>query len=106
MENYKIYLCSEYKEQYKVSCNIAFSILEDNNEKMYYVCFVKHLMTYDYIVSNLIKLKYSDDKMQAIINNYLLDSTTDENVVKEFQTMQEWRKLSKVIAKDILSRIS
>ena len=44
--------------------------------------------------------------MQAIINNYLLDGDTDDVVVKEFKEMQEWRKLSKVVAKDILSRIN
>lgn len=63
-------------------------------------------LSYDNIVSMLISKKYSYDKMQAIINNYLLDKDIDELVVKEFNEMQEWRKLSKTVAKDILSKIN
>ena len=39
--------------------------------------------------------------MQAVINNYLLDPE-DEAVVKEFNTMQAWRKKAKEIAKEAL----
>jgi hypothetical protein len=47
-------------------------------------------------------MKYNNDKIQAIINNYLLDNS-DENIIKEFNEMQEWRKISKQLAKDILT---
>jgi epoxyqueuosine reductase QueG len=59
-------------------------------------------LTYERLVSILIELNYPNDKMQAIINNYLLDST-DENVINEFSEMQNYRKLCKEVAKQILA---
>lgn len=61
-------------------------------------------LNYDYLVSNLIKVKYTNDRMQAIINNYLLEQ--DEQTIAEFNEMQDWRKLSKTVAKDILSNVN
>lgn len=60
------------------------------------------LYTYDLLVSTIIKDKYSDDKMQAIINNYLLNDGDEEHEEK-FNEMQEWRKHAKEIAKEIMS---
>ena len=57
--------------------------------------------TYEGIVDTLISYKYPIDKMQSVINNYLLDPT-DEDVVKEFNEMQAWRKEAKEIAKQAL----
>lgn len=57
---------------------------------------------YSGVVDALIVYKYPNDKMQAIINNYLLDQS-NEQVVNEFNEMQEWRKRSKELAKDILT---
>ena len=58
---------------------------------------------FDYggIVDALISHKYPIDKMQSVINNYLLDPT-DETIVKEFNEMQAWRKEAKEIAKQAL----
>lgn len=39
--------------------------------------------------------------MQAIVNNYLDDPTSDD-AVEEMLEMQNWRKAAKVIAKDVL----
>ena len=58
-------------------------------------------MKYDKLVSAIIKSHFNDDKIQAIINNYLLDSS--EEHVKEFNELQEWRKRAKQISKDILA---
>lgn len=57
--------------------------------------------SYDSIVDAMVKYKYPADKMQAIINNYLLDP--DESDVSEFINMQEWRKFSKSYAKQLLN---
>ena len=57
--------------------------------------------TYEGIVDTLISYKYPIDKMQATINNYLLDPE-DEYAVKEFNEMQVWRKEAKEIAKQAL----
>lgn len=57
--------------------------------------------SYDGIVNLLICRKYPSDKMQAIINNYLLDPT-DETALSEFNEMQEFRKTVKSIARQIM----
>lgn len=58
---------------------------------------------FDYggIVDALISHKYPIDKMQAVINNYLLDPN-DEYAIDEFNKMQAWRKEAKEIAKEAL----
>lgn len=60
---------------------------------------------YNGIVDALISYKYPADKMQAIINNYLLESE-DETVLSEFMDMQSWRSESKKIAKEILEKFN
>ena len=56
---------------------------------------------YSGIVDALIQYKYPIDKMQAVINNYLLDPN-DEYAISEFNSMQAWRKEAKQIAKEAL----
>ena len=57
---------------------------------------------YSGIVDALITFKYPIDKMQAVINNYLLDPN-DEYAISEFNAMQAWRKEAKEIAKEALA---
>ena len=45
---------------------------------------------YSGIVDTLVQYKYPIDKMQAVINNYLLDQT-DPDTLKDFNEMQQWR---------------
>ena len=45
---------------------------------------------YSGVVDALITYKYPIDKMQAVINNYLLDPT-DPDILKDFNEMQQWR---------------
>lgn len=59
---------------------------------------VKFPTTYSEIVSTIINDKYSNDQMQAIINNYLAGDH-----LEEYNEMQEWRKLAKDIGKQIIS---
>lgn len=56
---------------------------------------------YSGVVDALITHKYPIDKMQAVINNYLLDPN-DEYAISEFNAMQAWRKEAKEIAKEAL----
>lgn len=58
---------------------------------------------FDYggIVDTLVAYKYPNDKMQAVINNYLLDPY-DSYAIDEFNKMQAWRKEAKEIAKEAL----
>ena len=54
------------------------------------------------VVDALVQHKYPIDKMQAVINNYLLDPN-DEYAISEFNAMQAWRKEAKEIAKEALT---
>lgn len=56
---------------------------------------------YSGVVDALVQYKYPIDKMQAVINNYLLDAT-DDYAIDEFNKMQAWRKEAKEIAKEVL----
>ena len=56
---------------------------------------------YSGIVDALVQYKYPIDKMQAVINNYLLDPN-DAYAIDEFNKMQAWRKEAKEIAKEAL----
>ena len=56
---------------------------------------------YGKIVDALITYKYPTDKMQAVINNYLLEPNNAEYIIA-FNEMQTWRKEAKEIAKQAL----
>ena len=56
---------------------------------------------YDSIVNGLVSEVYPNDKMQAIINNYLLEPE-DAEIKAEFDEMQNWRKEAKALAKRLL----
>lgn len=49
-------------------------------------------------VSRLFRKKYTQNAVEAIINNYLLD-TTDERYMAEFLEMQEYRASCKAEAR-------
>ena len=54
-------------------------------------------MEYATLVSALIRSRYTDDAMMAIINNRM-QSPDDEQILAEWQEMQQWRTESKEIA--------
>ena len=56
---------------------------------------------YSGIIDALITYKYPNDKMQAVINNYLLEPENEE-FVTAFNEMQAWRREAKEIAKEAL----
>ena len=60
--------------------------------------------TYDILVSALIRKKYDADKMEAIINNYLAD-TTDETAKAEFDETQAYRQEVKDFCKAVFTAI-
>lgn len=55
---------------------------------------------YDHIVTIIIRSRYSADQMEAILNNQVADATSKH--MAEFEEMQEWRKLAKRTAKEVL----
>ena len=85
----------------------TFSISEkqDNGTYKYQTYTLKPaILDYDSIVNAIISEEYPNDKMQAIINNYLLDSSNDDTT-KEFNDMQAFRKKAKDWAKDLLEYV-
>lgn len=65
------------------------------------VSLTKERWNYGGVVDALVTYKYPNDKMQSVINNYLLEPDNAE-YVKEFNDMQAWRKEAKEIAKQAL----
>lgn len=59
-------------------------------------------LSYDIIVNALITAKYPNDKMQAVINNYLLDMGNLTSMA-EFSEMQQWRATAKQVAVEVLA---
>ena len=57
---------------------------------------------YGVLVAHVIKAYYDDNKMTAILSNYLLDMT-DEDHKKEFDTLQNLRKTAKEVSKYIIA---
>lgn len=90
----------KHRFYYVVRFNIMYNEVEDewtyDEVRLPYGKF-----DYSTIVSSIIEFKYPADKMQAIINNYLLDNN-DEESIKEFTDMQQWRKFAKTYAKELL----
>lgn len=85
----------------------TFSVSEkqDNGTYKYQTYTLKpEVLDYDSIVNAIISKEYTNDKMQAIINNYLLDSS-NEDTTKEFNDMQAFRKKAKDWAKDLLKYV-
>lgn len=78
-----------------------YVIVVDINNRTHEIVIKKNSLEYGKLIDILINKKYSIDKMQAIINNYLLDSS-DDLILKEFNEMQNYRKQCKIIAKEIL----
>lgn len=61
------------------------------------------VFTYPAIVSAIITERYPEDQMQAVVNNYLADTPTDEEM-EEFKAMQSWRAFAKKVAKEALQK--
>lgn len=56
---------------------------------------------YECIITKIIRQRYPDNDMTAILSNYL-NEPDNEKYVNEFKEVQEWRKFAKSIAKYIV----
>ena len=75
---------------------IVFTIhIEDNviTDKFYNAI-------YDNLVEKIIYFKYSTSNIEAVINNYLSDMSNEE-YVREFNELQDWRKKAKSVARKV-----
>ena len=81
--------------------NIEIRHVGENSYEYEHVDIPAGKFEYGGVVDALISYKYPIDKMQATINNYLLDPN-DAYAIEEFNKMQAWRKEAKEIAKQAL----
>ena len=56
---------------------------------------------YECIITKIIRQRYPDNDMTAILSNYL-NEPDNEKYVNEFKEVQEWRKVAKSVAKYIV----
>lgn len=77
-----------------------------------YVVRVEQPLKRDKVIDAIVSTAYPSDKMQAIINNHLVNLATiadggklDEDELsheEEYKAMQEWRKKAKSVASDVM----
>ena len=78
-----------------------------------YVVRVAHPLERDKVIDAIVSAGYPSDKMQAIINNHLVNLATladggklDNDELaheEEYNAMQEWRKKAKTIASEVMN---
>lgn len=77
-----------------------------------YVVRVAHPLERDKVIDAIVSAGYPSDKMQAIINNHLVNLSTladggklDNDELaheEEYNAMQEWRKKAKTVASEVM----
>lgn len=77
-----------------------------------YVVRVAHPLERDKVIDAIVSAGYPSDKMQAIINNHLVNLATLADCGKldndelaheeEYNAMQEWRKKAKTVASEVM----
>lgn len=77
-----------------------------------YVVRVEQPLEREKVIDAIVSAAYPSDKMQAIINNHLVNLATiadggklDEDELsheEEYKAMQEWRKKAKSVASDVM----
>ena len=81
--------------------NIGISHIGENEYEYEHIDIPIGKFDYEGIVDTLVTFKFPNDKMQAVINNYLLEPENSEYTTA-FHEMQAWRKEAKEIAKQAL----
>jgi len=54
------------------------------------------------LIDAIVRSRYSQSQMEAVVNNYLREDKTEEQV-EAFNAMQEWRAQAKVIADGVVT---
>lgn len=82
----------------------------ETETKTVYDCYAVRIaqpISKDKIVDAIVSTLYPSDKMQAIVNNHLLDSEDDEDYEDheaEYKEMQTFRKEAKKTAKEVVEK--
>ena len=103
-----------YKEDYRDN-RFSGHVVYKNNDELIDVCMPVGSWDKSTIVNNLIRSKYSQDSVEALINNHLLKLSEwqdkifgGENPGKledpEYDELQEWRKTCKQWADEALEK--
>jgi len=80
---------------------IAFDVKEaDNGYEWTEAVFPIGTPTYESMVSAFVRGRYDDDRMQAIVNNHLMEDDDAEHEA-EWSAMQAWRVEAKSMAKQL-----
>lgn len=66
-----------------------------------YAVRVAHPVTRDRVIDAIVTAAYPADVMQAIINNHIMESESDEHAA-DFAAMQQWRAHAKEVATDVV----
>lgn len=101
IERPPLYIGTPGRPARTINFNIESVEDEQYNFSFYSVIVPLARWNYDYIVSAIIEAEYPNDRMQAVINNYLL-ATREDDVVQEFAQMQQWRAMAKQVAHEVL----
>lgn len=103
-EGSKVLICFDVEEVEVVQNTMNGDSEEEVRLPMFaaYAVRVEHPVTRSRVVDAIVTSAYPADVMQAIVNNHLLDDGDAEHEA-EFSAMQEWRKLAKQTADDVLS---
>ena len=91
---------------YVINFDITEKEKEQSDEPTSWECYTVELppAVWDYgvIVDKIITTYYPNDKMWAILNNYMLDQSDEQNL-QEYNAMQERRAWAKQTAKDLMA---
>lgn len=103
MRNFNIQKIETRRKSGQTTYGVVFTegVINTENFKIYELSIKHGFYNYPCLVNQLISMRYPNDVMQAIINNYLLDKD-DPAILAEFNEMQEWRKDCKTFAKVLL----
>ena len=71
-----------------------FSVSIPADGELQTVTLPRGVFSRDAIISAIVRLRYPEDRMEAVINNYLLNQE-DNEASEEFADMQNWRKFAK-----------
>ena len=89
------------QRQYTVNFNLEVLKNEAYKYRWQSVTLEPGVWAYGPLVSAIVSLRYPEDAMQAIVNNYLLEPRTEE-AESEMQAMQKWRAYAKEVANQCL----
>jgi len=88
---------------YIINFDIEEVIVDEVTQYAYYtVELPPAVWDYGVIVDKIITTYYPNDKMWAILNNYMLDQSDEQNL-QEYNAMQERRAWAKQTAKDLMA---